>query len=182
MFYLRKISIMKKLYALVALLIAVLAVNAQSLSPSVIASGGAYVSNSNGSLSYTVGEMTMVETFSANGNILTQGFQQPNESVVGLIGITRDEFGSLVVYPNPAVDDMWFGLELPENGKISISLYNDIGQKISDVYNSNYTGGKVVQQLNVSVFAAGVYFLTMNFTSEKDGKVHTTTKKFQVIN
>ncbi len=173
---------MKKLYTLAAFLVAIFTVNAQSLTPSVIASSGAFVSNTNGSLSYTVGEMTMVQTFSANGNILTQGFQQPNESMVGLIDITHDDFGSLVVYPNPAIDDMWFGLELPENGKVSVSMFNDIGQKVADVYNANYTGGKVVQQLNVTVFAAGLYFLTMNFTSEKDGKVHTTTKKFQIIN
>lgn len=173
---------MKKLYALIALFVVSLTTNAQSLSPSVIASGGSFVANSNGSLSYTVGEMTMVQTFSANGNILTQGFQQPNESLVGLIDLTHDEFGSMVIYPNPAVDDMWFGLELPENGKISVSMYNDIGQKVSDVYNANYTGGKVVQHLNVSLFSVGLYFLTMTFTSDKDGKVHTTTKKFQVIN
>jgi len=35
---------------------------AQSLSPQVIASTGGYSSNANGSLSYTVGEMTMVQT------------------------------------------------------------------------------------------------------------------------
>ena len=61
-------------------------------------------------------------------------------------------------------------------------MYNDIGQKVSDVYYSNYESGKIVQQTNVSGYAAGVYFMTMTFTSAKDGKAHISTKKFQVIN
>jgi len=40
----------------------------------------------------------------------------------------------------------------------------------------------MVEQLNITMYAAGVYILTMNFVSDKDGKVHTTSKKFQVIN
>ena len=154
---------------------------AQMLTPTVISSTGGFSSNANGSLSYTVGEMTMVQTFSANGNILTQGFQQPNDNVTGLIDLTQDEFGSLVVYPNPAVDNMWFGFQLPEEGRVQIALYDVLGQKISDLYNANYDNGKIVEQVNVSTYAAGVYILTMNFVSAKDGKAHVSSKKFQVI-
>ena len=155
---------------------------AQILTPTVISSTGGFSSNANGSLSYTVGEMTMVQTFSANGNILTQGFQQPNDNVTFLIDLTKDEFGSLVVYPNPAVDNMWFGFQLPEEGIVQIALYDVLGQKVSDLYNANYDNGKIVEQVNVSMYAAGVYMLTMNFVSAKDGKTHVSTKKFQVIN
>src|SRR5437899_12474793 len=111
---------MKKIYFLTLIAFGALASNAQSLSPTVIASTGGFSSNANGSLSYTVGEMTMVQTFSANGNILTQGFQQPNENVTGLLDITKDDFGSFVVYPNPAVDNVFFGFQLPEAGKVQI--------------------------------------------------------------
>ncbi len=173
---------MNKLYFLFLMVFASASLNAQMLTPTVIASTGGFSSNANGSLSYTVGEMTMVQTFSANGNILTQGFQQPNDNVTGLIDLTQGEFGSFVVYPNPAVDNMWFGFQLPEEGKVQIVLYDAIGQKISDVYSTNYNNGKIVEQVNVSKYAAGVYLLTMNFVSDKDGKTHTISKKFQVIN
>ena len=122
---------MNKIYSLFLLVFAAAGLNAQMLTPTVISSTGGYSSNANGSLSYTVGEMTMVQTFSANGHILTQGFQQPNDNVTGLIDLTQDEFGSFVVYPNPAVDNMWFGFQLPEAGKVQITLYDAIGQKIS---------------------------------------------------
>ena len=173
---------MRKLLLILATAAVPFFMNAQMLTPTVIASTGGFSSNANGSLSYTVGEMTMVQTFSANGNILTQGFQQPNDNVTGLIDLTQDAFGSFVVYPNPAVDNMWFGFQFPEAGKIQITLYDAIGQKVSDVYHTSYDTGKIVEQLNVSMYAAGVYMLTMTFVSDKDGKAHTSTKKFQVIN
>jgi len=172
---------MKKLYFVFAIALSSLGMNAQSLTPTVIASTGGFSSNANGSLSYTVGEMTMVQTFSANNNILTQGFQQPNDKVLGLIDITQDDFGSFVVYPNPAVDNAWLGFELPEAGRVSISLYDVLGQKVSDVYAANYESGKITDQTNLSSFAGGMYFMTMTFVSVKDGKTHVTTKKLQVI-
>ena len=173
---------MKKLYFTLIALSAVFIGNAQMLTPTVISSTGAYSSNANGSLSYTVGEMTMVETFSANGNILTQGFQQPNDFPTAILDMTKDDFGAFAVYPNPAVDNIWFGMELPEAGKVSVGIFDIIGQKVADVYNGNYNNGKIVEQTNVSLLAAGQYFLTMTFTSDKDTKTHITTKKFQVIN
>lgn len=174
---------MKKLYFTLLAFSSFFIASAQMLTPTVISSTGGFSSNGgNGSLSYTVGEMTMVETFAQGANILTQGFQQPNDNMVGILEMTQDEFGSFAVYPNPAVDNVWFGIELPETGKLSVALTDIIGQKIADVYSTNYNNGKIIQQTNVSLFAAGVYFLTMTFTSDKDGKTHTTTKKFQVIN
>ncbi len=173
---------MKKIFLFLSVVVAGFSLKAQQLTPTVIASTGGFSSNANGSISYTVGEMTMVQTFSANGNILTQGFQQPNDNVTGLIDLTKDEFGSFVVYPNPAVDNLWYGFQFPEEGKADIVLYDAIGQKISDVMHTSYNNGKIVEQLNVSAYAAGLYILTINFVSNKDGKVHTTSKKFQVIN
>jgi hypothetical protein len=173
---------MKKLYFVFAAALLSLGMNAQSLTPQVIASTGGFSSNANGSLSYTVGEMTMVQTFSANGNILTQGFQQPNDSLImGLINVTQDEFGSFVMYPNPAVDQTKLGFEMPEAGRVTIALYDMLGQKVSDVYAGNYSNGMVTANANVSTLAAAMYFMSLTFVSAQDGKTHVTTKKLQVI-
>ncbi len=174
---------MKKLYFVLLLVVAGFAANAQSLTPTVIASTGAFSQNGNYSLSYTVGEMTMVQTFTSQNQqtILTQGFQQPNDKVTGLIDITQGDFGSFVLYPNPAVDQFWFGFQLPEEGRVNIALYDALGQKLSDIYYANYDNGKIVQNANVSNLAAGVYLVTLTLTSTKDGSVHQQTKKLQVI-
>lgn len=173
---------MKKIYLLALVVFSAIFANAQMLTPTVIASTGGFSSNANGSLSYTVGEMTMVQTFSANGNILTQGFQQPNDNITGLIDMTKDEFGSFVVYPNPAVDDLTFGFQLPEASKVRVVLYNAVGQQVAEVYNGNYDAGKTVEQLNVTTYAAGVYVLSLTAVSDADGKTHVISKKFQVVN
>jgi hypothetical protein len=80
---------MKKLisiYALTATIICLAMfkrINAQTLSPQVIASAGGYQSNASASLSFTIGE-TVIQTFTSPNNILTQGFQQPYSMILNL--------------------------------------------------------------------------------------------------
>ncbi len=57
--------------------------NAQTLSPQVIASSGGYQSNTAGSLSFTIGE-TNTQTLSSATHLLTQGFQQPYKLTLNL--------------------------------------------------------------------------------------------------
>ena len=66
---------MKKQLVLL-LLICSAAVQAQSLSPQVLSSGGGYAEGASLSLSYTIGEIA-VETLTGTSLVLTQGFQQP---------------------------------------------------------------------------------------------------------
>ena len=174
---------MKKIYFVFAIAVFSLGLNAQSLTPQVIASTGGFSSNATNSLSYTVGEMTMVQTFTANGNILTQGFQQPNDTakIVGILDVTQDDYGSFIVYPNPAVDNAWLAFTLPEAGRVTVVMYDAIGQKVSDIYTANYESGKIIAQANTSLYAAGMYFMTMTFVSSVDNKTHVTTKKIQII-
>ena len=51
---------------------------AQTLSPQVMATGGGFQTASNASLSFTIGE-SVTHTLSASNTMLTQGFQQPLE-------------------------------------------------------------------------------------------------------
>ncbi len=173
---------MKKAYFSLSIILIALSAGAQSLSPTVISATGGFSSNANGSLSYTVGEMTMVETFTGGNNILTQGFQQPNDFTIGILEISQGEYGSFVVYPNPAVDNLWFGFEFPESGKINVAIYDVLGQKVADIYNSNYQNGKTVETLNVSNYSAGTYMMTLTFSPDNGGKAHLITKRFQVVN
>ncbi len=175
---------MTKFTLILAIFLVPVVMHAQSdrLSPTVVASSGGYATGGGYTMSYTVGEMTMVKTFSAGGKILTQGFQQSyKDTVTGLIDIAQDEYGSFVIYPNPAVDNFYYGFQLPQQGKVDVLLYDELGQKVADLYHANYDNGKTIEAANVSNFAAGTYFLSMIFVSSGDGKTHVTTKKLQVI-
>ncbi|MCW3127294.1 MAG: hypothetical protein JWO03_2952 [Bacteroidetes bacterium] len=154
---------------------------AQSLSPQVLATAGAYSLVGNYSLSYTVGEMAAVQTLSAGGTILTQGFQQPNDITIGLLEINQEANGTFVVYPIPATDNLWFGYEFDDRGEVEVSLHDITGRLLGFSLRENYSPGKVVHSFDCTPYAAGNYVLTAKYTSH-NGQVKTMSKKFQIIN
>ena len=157
---------MKKLYFVFAAALLSLGMSAQSLTPQVIASTGGFSSNANGSLSYTVGEMTMVQTFSANGNILTQGFQQPtNDTIVGLLDITQDDFGSFVLYPNPAHDNLTLEFTGNQQGNPVVNIYDVVGKKIiTERFVSTEGSNKL--NINTAALNKGIYILEIETNGE----------------
>ena len=72
----------------------------QTLSPEVYATSGDYFTNTNGTLSWTLGE-SFTETYSSINNKLTQGFQQSNYFISSVEENINNDF-SVFVYPNPA--------------------------------------------------------------------------------
>jgi len=68
----------------------------------VLSSGGGYFSNSNGSISYTIGE-PVIETYKEGDYIITQGFQQSN-FIITTINDYMEIAWDISVYPNPAND------------------------------------------------------------------------------
>jgi hypothetical protein len=84
-----------------ALLVYCSVASAQSLKPSVIASGGRHAIGSNIQLSYTIGE-TMVTTRSQGSVVLTQGFHQTYNSAVGVPQLAAGV--AVNVFPNPATE------------------------------------------------------------------------------
>ncbi len=155
--------------------------HAQTLSPTVIASSGAYATGGGVSLSYTVGELAAVQTFSSPSVILTQGFQQPNDIVNGLINIEQNPEGSFVVYPIPAQTTLWFGYEFTESGKVQISMFNILGQKMDYALDENYSSGKLIHSFDCSSYASGNYILSVKFVSTS-GQEKILSKKVQIIN
>ena len=170
---------MKNSLLFLSLLFATL-LSAQSLSPTVIASGGTYSSAGGNSLSYTVGEMSAVSTLT-NGSILTQGFQQPNDILLGLLDIEKEADGAFSIYPNPAKETVWFGYEFSQSGKAEITLYNIAGQKLGYGFVESYDSGKIIHHFDCTAYAAGNYLMSVTFAPNA-GKQITISKKFQLIN
>jgi len=105
-------------------------VTGQSLSPTVIASGGDFSEGSNGySLSWTLGE-PVIETVSGGGNFLTQGFQQTR--VDGLVGIFRPQPNEeFLLYPNPTESHVILDLKEKRYETVVISQYDLLGKEIA---------------------------------------------------
>ena len=171
---------MKKILLAVLTIAAINVSNAQSLSPTVIATAGNYSSVGGTSLSSTVGE-PVIQTLSQSSTILTQGFQQPNDIINGLLDIEKEADGAFSVYPNPTNAKLWFGYEFTQKGKIEVSLFDIAGRKLDYTLDETYESGKLVHSFDCTSYAAGNYVLSVKLVPTA-GKEVILSKKFQVIN
>lgn len=156
--------------------------SAQMLTPFVTASAGDFFTNTtaNASLSFTIGEMTMVETFtSANGSILTQGFQQP---LVQLVGVEEADYAfDFVVYPNPASDRLFFRYTLRYPGIVRMRWTDMRGVEVLNHYEDQYTGGQVEDFFDLAPISQGMYFLHVSYDVPGKGIHHNSIHKINVI-
>lgn len=149
-----KMKIMKKLiFAIFPGLVLSLcyrhSVEAQTLSPEVIATAGErFDLPGEGSLEWTLGE-TMVETLTEQSFLLTQGFHQ-SYFVVDAWRNSEFEF-QIQVFPNPTPD--WLYLETDAPHQLSIELVDMMGRVLLEK--------KVSQQgqLYLGDFADGLFLL-----------------------
>ena len=147
--------------------------HSQTLSPTVISSSGGFYSNSSGMLSFTVAEMTMVQTFTSSGNILMQGFQQPEDLSVGINEIPVAS-GDLLIYPNPNNGSFTLSFTNNGNAESSIKIYNLAGQVVLEKQVSQSAGLNTIN-FDISTYSQGMYILqlaTTNAKGEKSSSYH----------
>lgn len=135
---------------------------AQSTAGEVIANGGEFYENGNGSLSWTLGE-PVIETISNGTNTLTQGFQQNSYTITEISEVMNPEF-NIRVYPNPTSDiinidgkDLEIGtIEMFDmNGKLVLS------EEINDTcYQLN------IQDKTVAYYLLKIYSKKSNIVKE----------------
>ena len=133
---------------------------------------GGDIQGSNGSISYTVGQVA-VQSIEASAASLTEGVQQPYEiQTVGVDiypAITLDA----AVYPNPTSDRLVLSVENSvetyDRTSLQAVLYNTNGQRVQTV---GVTGAQTA--INMSALSSGTYFLRVT-----DGQ--QTLKTFKVV-
>lgn len=170
------------LFSLSGLLFLGIQAQGQMLTPQVLAAGGDVFSNTQANLniSFTIGEMAMVETFSAQGYHLTQGFQQPR---FDLVGIEEEEFVNLFeVYPNPAAGELFVRYDLSHPGNLDMRLFSMNGVQVVDGFEQNYAGGLELHSFDLSGVAQGMYFLEVKYKVPSRQIDHVSHFKINVIN
>lgn len=132
------------------------AARSQSLERSVTGTSGNYFYvGGTGSLSFTVGE-NAVTTLTAASNILTQGFQQTDTSLIDLV-FENDVLVSVTIFPNP-VSNVLTCVINSENGRSFLfTVYDESGKLVSVPVAA--TESKFV--FDVSNLAQGNYVLTV---------------------
>ena len=146
------------------LIVSVVTVNAQSISPEIISAVGDFYSNSTMMVSFTEGE-PYGQLISNGTNLITEGFEQPDISTVS-ISEELTVSGKATIFPNPC--NGTFKVQGLTNSK-EIEVLNVLGEKIYKISMFTYLNQKEVVIHLTST--AGIYFVRMkegeNFHTEK---------------
>lgn len=143
-----------------------------SLSPIVISPAGNVFANGAIDLSFTVAEMTIVETYSSGNSVLNQGFQNgywmPTILTVEAAGSNPL---SITVFPNPCNESF----SLATNGindQLSLKLYDPLGKLVINKMISPL----VVSELTFPVkdLIPGIYSITLNNIKNNYNKIYTS--------
>jgi hypothetical protein len=137
----------------------------------VISTGGDFYQQSNGSLSFTIGE-SVVETYS-NGIILTQGFQQDYENILSTDILTSENF--FEVYPNPFSSEITIKYYPETTGEYSLEL-KDASGKVLYKGNFFFSTSNFNHQISVSSLTSGIYFLQLKQMNTEEIATFKLTK------
>jgi len=116
----------------------------------IVSAGGDTYTNSNISVSWTIGE-PVTETISNTSNILTQGFHQTKLSVIGIYDISSKDM-LISLYPNPTQD--FVNLKTVDYENLSFQLFSFNGKLIKT--NKLFSKNTEVKLNNLS---AASYFI-----------------------
>ena len=171
---------MKKILLISVFSAAIFTASAQlpTIERQVVASAGDFSLVGNISISYTIGEMAAVTSFTQNPLMhLTQGFQQPDNWYVGIKTNTlvNEEF---TVFPNPASEQVTIRFNGMTDGRLRISLVNILGQHVKDLtYNPQI--GQTDYLLDLTGVTQGLYVLEL--TGSQYGKEFKKQDRLNVI-
>lgn len=150
---------------------------AQAQGLSIINSAGNSRTIANHAYAFSIGEMTLVQTFTSSSIIVTQGLLQPASEASS---IEDHEFfrQHLRVYPNPARDAIYLQPDFHSAGTLSAGLYDISGRAIGTFRFQNARDEK--QVIRCSNLAAGSYLLKVTFTGNEKA-LYQTTYQIQIL-
>ncbi len=98
-----------------------------------------------------------------------------------LAGITPTEFELSQNYPNPFNPSTTIRYALPTESKVSISIYNLLGQEITTLVNDVQSSGYHEVVFDASSLSSGVYLYRINAVSSAGSKQFSSTKKLILL-
>ena len=138
----------------------------QSLSPQVVAASGNRFSNAGSELEFTIGEVA-TSTLTSGGDVLTQGFHQPEIQYASLESYADDY--TFVLYPNPT--EQFVTITSSHDGDMQVQVYDAAGRTV--------TASAVFQQevtLDLQALATGSYVLMIANGAGQPLHSYTITK------
>ena len=152
---------MKRIFTLVILFFSLFHCSAQSITPSVINTGGGFFQSGYYQFEWSIGELALVGEMNSSNNslVITNGFIQPFIQYPATNN-TNNIFGSdeIKIFPNPASSYVEINFLTKQKGRITLSFYDGSGRRILSVTDSYYGVG-LIRRIPVSQLPNEVYVL-----------------------
>ena len=85
-------------------------------------------------------------------------------------------------YPNPFNPSTTITFSIPERSNVRLSIFNTLGQNISEIMNETKDAGSYEQSFNASQLSSGIYFYRIEAVSTQNtGKTFVETKKMVLM-
>ena len=146
---------MKNIFIFFCLILAI-GLNAQKITPTVIANAGNVVKNATHSIEWTLGEF-MTETLKNNNGSITQGFHQAN---LLFVAVDDAEIAGLEVFPNPFTGQVTIRYTVPPDcpGDVALYLRDFTGRQIKTLERrANAAPGDYQAVFDGSGLPTGIY-------------------------
>jgi len=131
---------------------------AQSIAPQSVNCSGTKMSQANGSLSFTVGELVVLSQTDSQGNTLSGGFTTGATLTTVSIQETDAEVLDLRVFPNPTSDLVNIYINHSSIEQVVVSITDLQGK---EVYIGKYAGISNTIGINTAAYAPGTYVLSL---------------------
>ncbi|QQR99055.1 MAG: T9SS type A sorting domain-containing protein [Sphingobacteriales bacterium] len=163
---------MVRLYLLMLAFFSFVAIQAQSITPSVINSTGNFVPLNNEYYQWSVGE-TYINMDVASNIIVSSGFVQPDQDFITKIKetIKANELG---IYPNPVYNQLTVNTDFEQNGTLKYKVYQVDGKLL--FMSEKHITTKELFLIDFDDISAGNYILDFTFENESNKKSYFAFK------
>ena len=158
---------MRKIIILIALT-SFVCFGSNIIAQQAVVTGGNFHQNSQGSISWGLGE-TVIETFKQDNIIVTQGFQQSKLTITS-IDNPDSEF-NIIAFPNPANDFVYLRIESSELEGVHYAVYDINGRMLTK---QNFSSD--LEKISFVDLKSGLYFIKV-IHKEKELKNFKIIKK-----
>lgn len=131
---------------------------AQHIAPQSVNSGGTTMTQTNGSMRFTVGELVVQTLTDSNGNTLGSGFTAGAHLTTISIQETDTAVLDVKVYPNPTTELVHIQINSSTLEHVVVTITDLQGR---EVYSGNYAALSNVIGVNTASYATGTYMLTL---------------------
>ncbi|WP_276132445.1 T9SS type A sorting domain-containing protein [Polluticoccus soli] len=170
---------MKKSVLLILLLPLAGLARSQTIGPSIINAAGDATIIGSDVHEWSVGEMTLVNSFVSSNLVVTQGVLQPAPFATGIDKVDAS-IQQLLVYPNPTHDVLTLEPQFQNGGQLQYTLADASGKSILRGTFTLKTGNEK-QELDLHSLAAGHYVLSVSFQAPANSTDHRSSFKIEKL-